>query len=181
MTGSAPEDAPPAVLALRASRWRLVLPLCWATVLMASAAGLVAAVPGLLANRNPAVTWLVLAAAPPIWGLGMVLAGLCVTTLRAPAPVIEIGPAGLLDRRLAGGPIPWNRLRWRLVRDGRNRSTAVFLDTDLPLAPPWPWRVLSLVNRRFGHPRLSVLALGTGADGETLARHMAVHRPPEPG
>lgn len=95
-----------------------------------------------------------------------------------PRPVIRVGPEGLTDRRLSEAPLPWRGLRWqRVVSTGRGAGDAVLVQTDAPLSPDIPQRLLAALYRARGRPPWAVLTLGTGVTTGELAAALTRYRP----
>lgn len=121
-----------------------------------------------------AVMGLLLAAA------GVVMAGLCWRIARISGPAIEMGSAGLTDRRLSAVTVPWESLTWKILFNGRSHSLyfAVADPVRRRLKPYWPQRAMGLFNRMLHHPEFTVVTLGTGLSAREIAARMEAFKPP---
>ena len=105
---------------------------------------------------------------------GIVMAGLCWRSGRITGAAIELGPEGLLDRRLSDQRLPWQAIRWKVIFNGR--SYAVQFDLAEPTRSDarihWPQRALGLLSRSLRQPEFTVSTLGTGLSAHALAKRL---------
>lgn len=118
-------------------------------------------------------------------GIGVLVLSYLADMLRLPQPLIAVSHEGLLDRRLSPEILPWESLRWhRVIGTGRGVGDSVLIDTDRPLAPRAPQRVLARLFFWRGYLPWPVLTVATDCSAEALAtallRFLPAERPEEP-
>lgn len=111
---------------------------------------------------------------------GIIMAAHCWRSASLAGNAIEMTEAGLLDRRLASRPIPWEAISWKVIFNGR--SYAVQMNVAEPARSAaglaWHARALGLFSRMLRQPELNVSTLGTGLSAHDIGARMIAFRPP---
>ena len=106
---------------------------------------------------------------------GIIMAGHCWRIAGLTGSAIEMTETGLLDRRLAAHPIPWQAISWKVIFNGR--SYALQMDVAEPArsaaAITWSAKALGLFSRLLRQPEFNVTTLGTGLSAHDLGERMA--------
>lgn len=135
------------------------------------------------AAPDPVLYWAGLVGGSAIAATGVSLALGSWRTLRVDGPVIELGDAGFLDRRLAVAPLPWRDVEWKLVRRGRTQAASLHFsvsgDAGKRMSRAPDIVLNAAVNRFFGHPPFVVSTAGTGMSAFAIADFMAEFKPPQ--
>jgi hypothetical protein len=96
--------------------------------------------------------------------------------LRAPAPVLAVGPAGLLDLRLAAAPIPWHEIRRLSIAHFHTTRVRFELSPTGEAGVRPALRFLARLGRAIGRPGYTVGLMGLGAvDRDVAAAVKAWH------
>ena len=113
-----------------------------------------------------------------MWGATLFLAWMVLLwgrLLLDTRPVIEIGPAGVFDRRLAAGPIPWRDIAaMRFIQVNSQSMVALDLTPGSRerLVQSWFQRLFTQVNERAGYGiTLTVTGLDHDLDTVVEALH----------
>jgi hypothetical protein len=89
-------------------------------------------------------------------------------------------PEGLLDRRLSRTVIPWDKVNWKILFNGR--SYALKFDVEEParqsLALSPMHRLAAAFSRVWRHPEFTVHTLGTGLSAHQIGEKLKNFRAP---
>lgn len=109
--------------------------------------------------------------------IGLMMFGVTWATVRVRGPVIEIGMAGLRDRRVSDETIPWESLRWGIFSTLRGGLSLQF-HADGVGGIKWGSRLQGAFNRPFGYPPYTLMTLGTGMSLVEFAGMISEFRQP---
>jgi hypothetical protein len=104
---------------------------------------------------------------------------ICLRCLRRDGPILEIGPAGLRDRRICDETLPWGGLTWRSNTTPRGPAPPQFR-TNRQIQASWPYRLLAILNLLLRQLPYTVLPVATGKSAGELTDLMSRFRAPSP-